>query len=95
MSEELKVIIKAEITQFKKGLDDAKKAMSGFKQQIKSHSKEANDSIKKMGEDIAKIGKQIGKVFLAGVATAVAGVTALGKKALDCFGDYNLKFNEL
>lgn len=88
MSEELKVIIKAEITQFKKGLDDAKKAMSGFKQQIKSHSKEANDSIKKMGEDIAKIGKQIGKVFLAGVAAAAAGVTALGKKALDCFGDY-------
>ena len=45
MNEELKVIIKAEIAQFKKGIDDAKKAMGSFKDQVKSHAKDATDNI--------------------------------------------------
>ena len=88
MNEELKVIIKAEIAQFKKGIDDAKKAMGSFKDQVKSHAKDATDNIKKMGDGIAKVGKTIGKAILAGTAAAAAGVVALGKKALDCYGDY-------
>ena len=88
MSEELKVIIKAEIAQFKKSLDDAKKSMSGFKEQIKSHAKDANNTIKKMGDGIAKVGKTIGKAILAGAAVAGAAVVGLGKKALDCYGNY-------
>lgn len=88
MSEELKVIIKAEIAQFKKGIDDAKKAMGSFKQQVKNYAKDANSTIKKMGDGIAKVGKTIGKAILAGTAAAGAGVIALGKKALDCYGDY-------
>ena len=88
MNEELKVIIKAEIAQFKKGIDDAKKAMGSFKDQVKSHAKDATDNIKKMGDGIVKVGKTIGKAILAGTAAAAAGVVALGKKALDCYGDY-------
>ena len=88
MSEELKVIIKAEIAQFKKSLDDAKKSMGGFKEQIKSHAKDANNTIKKMGDGIAKVGKTIGKAILAGAAVAGAAVVGLGKKALDCYGNY-------
>ena len=88
MNEELKVIIKAEIAQFKKGIDDAKKAMGSFKDQVKSHAKDATENIKKMGDGIAKVGKTIGKAILAGTAAASAGVVALGKKALDCYGDY-------
>ena len=88
MNEELKVIIKAEIAQFKKGIDDAKKAMGSFKDQVKSHAKDATENIKKMGDGIAKVGKTIGKAILAGTAAAAAGVVALGKKALDCYGDY-------
>ena len=88
MDEELKVIIKAEIAQFKKGLEEAKKSMGSFKDQVKSHAKDATDNIKKMGDGIAKVGKTIGKAILAGTAAAAAGVVALGKKALDCYGDY-------
>lgn len=88
MNEELKVIIKAEIAQFKKGIDDAKKAMGSFKDQVKSHAKDATENIKKMGDGIAKVGKTIGKAILAGTAAAATGVVALGKKALDCYGDY-------
>lgn len=88
MNEELKVIIKAEIAQFKKGIDDAKKAMGSFKDEVKKSAKDANNTIKKMGDGIAKVGKTIGKAMLAGTAAAGAGVVALGKQALDCYGDY-------
>lgn len=88
MNEELKVIIKAEIAQFKKGIDDAKKAMGSFKDEVKKSAKDANNTIKKMGDGVAKVGKTIGKAITAGAAAAGAGVVALGKQALDCYGNY-------
>lgn len=88
MNEELKVIIKAEIAQFKKGLEEAKKSMGSFKDEVKNCAKDANSTIKKMGDDVAKVGKTIGKAITAGAAAAGAGVVALGKQALDCYGDY-------
>lgn len=88
MNDELKVIIKAEIAQFKKGIDDAKKAMGDFKSQVNKHSKDADKAIKSMGNGIAKVGKTIGKAVLAGTAAAATGIVALGKKALSCYGDY-------
>lgn len=88
MNEELKVIIKAEIAQFKKSLEEAKKTMGSFKDEVKNCAKDANSTIKKMGDGVAKVGKTIGKAISAGAAVAGAGVVALGKKALDCYGDY-------
>lgn len=88
MNEELKVIIKAEIAQFKKGLEEAKKSMGSFKDEVKKYAKDANSTIKKMGDGVAKVGKTIGKAITAAAAAAGAGVVALGKKALDCYGDY-------
>jgi phage-related protein len=88
MNEELKVIIKAEIAQFKKGLEEAKKSMGSFKDEVKKYAKDANSTIKKMGDGVAKVGKTIGKAITAGAAAAGAGVVALGKKALDCYGNY-------
>lgn len=88
MNEELKVIIKAEIAQFKKSLEEAKKSMGSFKDEVKNYAKDANNTIKKMGDGVAKVGKTIGKAISAGAAVAGAGVVALGKKALDCYGDY-------
>lgn len=88
MNEELKVIIKAEIAQFKKSLEEAKKSMGSFKDEVKNCAKDANSTIKKMGDGVAKVGKTIGKAISAGAAVAGAGVVALGKKALDCYGDY-------
>ncbi len=88
MSEELKVIIKAEISQFKKGIDEAKKSMGSFSDQVKKQAKTANDNIKKMSQSIKEVGKTIGKSILAGTVAAGAAVVGLGKKALDCYGDY-------
>ena len=88
MDEELKVIIKAEIAQFKKGLEEAKKSMGSFKSEVQKHSKDAQDNIKKMGDGIEKVGKKIGKAFVAGCTVAGAGVVALGKQALDAYGNY-------
>lgn len=88
MNEELKVIIKAEIAQFKKGLEEAKKSMGSFKDEVKNYAKDANNTIKKMGDGVAKVGKTIGKAITAGAAAAGAGVVALGKQALDCYGNY-------
>lgn len=88
MNEELKVIIKAEISQFKKGIDDAKKEMSSFKDEVKKHSKDADTTLKKMGNGIKEVGKKIGKAMVAGAAAGAAAVLALGKSALDCYGNY-------
>lgn len=62
--------------------------MGSFKDEVKNCAKDANSTIKKMGDGVAKVGKTIGKAISAGAAVAGAGVVALGKKALDCYGDY-------
>ena len=49
---------------------------------------EADKVIKKMGKSFADLGKKIAKAFVAGCAAAGAAVLALGKKALDAYGDY-------
>lgn len=75
MNEELKVIISAEISDLKKGCQDAKKSIEGvaeetksMKQKIKQHLKEAGDGYKKIGE--------VSKAALKAVGTAVIGATA-------------------
>ena len=88
MSEELKIIIKAEVAQLKKSIADAKKEMGSFKEQVSKHSKEASSNIKKMGEHFADVGKKIAKAMAAAAVGVGASLVALGKKALDSYGDY-------
>lgn len=88
MSEELKIIIKAEVAQLKKSIADAKKEMGSFKEQVSKHSKEASSNIKKMGEHFADVGKKIAKAMAAAAVAVGASLVALGKKALDSYGDY-------
>ena len=88
MSEELKIIIKAEVAQLKKSIADAKKEMGSFKEQVSKHSKEASSSIKKMGEHFADVGKKIAKAMATAAVAVGASLVALGKKALDSYGDY-------
>ena len=88
MSEELKVIIRAEISQLKKSIEDAKKAMGSFKEQVSKHAKDASSNIKKMGERFAEVGKKIAKAMAAAAVAVGASLVALGKKALDSYGDY-------
>ena len=88
MNEELKVIIKAEIAQFKQGMEQAKSSIQGFKAKVNSMKGEADKVIKNMGKSFADLGKKIAKAFVAGCAAAGAAVLALGKKALSAYGDY-------
>lgn len=88
MSEELKIIIKAEVAQLKKSIADAKKEMGSFKEQVSKHSKKASSSIKKMGEHFADVGKKIAKAMATAAVAVGASLVALGKKALDSYGDY-------
>lgn len=73
MNEELKVLIKAETSNFKKGLDEAKKETKTFKERVKEASKDVDDSIKKAGDAVVSAGK----VMAVGLAAAAAAVVAL------------------
>lgn len=88
MSEELKIIIRAEISHLKKSIEDAKKAMGSFKEQVAKHAKDSTSNIKKMGERFAEVGKKIAKAMAAAAVAVGASLAALGKKALDSYGDY-------
>lgn len=78
MNEELKVIISAEISDLKKGCQDAKKSIEGvaeetksMKQKIKQHLKEAGDGYKKIGEVTTTALKTVGKAVIGATATLV------------------------
>lgn len=47
LDEELKVIIKAEIAQFKKGLEEAKKSMGSFKSEVQNTPKMPKITLKR------------------------------------------------
>lgn len=78
MNEELKVIISAEISDLKKGCQDAKKSVEGvaeetksMKQKIKQHLKEASDGYKKLGDVTKTALKTVGKAVIGATATLV------------------------
>lgn len=69
MNEELKVIISAEVTKLKKGVEDAEKQIKGFKEHVKDAGKDVDANFARMGgaiESAMKIGAAAAVV--AGVA---------------------------
>lgn len=75
MNEELKVIISAEISKLKKGVDDAKSHMKSFKEQVQAASKDVDSKFKAMGSSIAS-GLKAGATAMAGITTALVGLAA-------------------
>lgn len=78
MNEELKVIISAEISKLKKNVADAKSSVKGFADQVKKAKEDADKHIKAMGDSIGnglKTAAGVGVAALAGVATALVGVS--------------------
>lgn len=73
MKEELKVIITAELSKFKKELDDGKKEIKTFKDQVKDAGKNVDETMQKAGEGVKK-GAQ---VMAVGIAAGVAAMGAL------------------
>lgn len=76
MNEELKVIISAEITKFKQGVQDAKKQMSDFTKDSEKGASKMDDAFKKAGEGIKSAYATVGK------AIAATGAALLGTSAL-------------
>ena len=64
MSEQLKIIISAEVSKFKQGVEDAKQKINSFKDQVAKASENTDANIKKLGHGIA--------VAAAAIAAAVA-----------------------
>jgi hypothetical protein len=73
LKEELKVIITAELSKFKKELDDGKKEIKTFKERVKEAGENVDDTMKKAGEGVGKATKAIA----VGVAAAGAAMVSL------------------
>ena len=72
MKEELKVIIKAETADLKKGVEDCKKEIKTFKDRVKEASAEMDEKMKKAGEGVGKAAKAMAAGLLAAGAAMVA-----------------------
>ena len=72
MKEELKVIITAELSKFKKEIDDGKKEIKTFKERVKEAGENVDETMKKAGEGVAKGTKAIAVGATAAVTAMVA-----------------------
>lgn len=70
MNEELKVIISAEISKLKQGVQQAKSEINSFKGQMQEASNKVNENFSKLGSGIAK-GLKVGVAAMAGVSAAM------------------------
>lgn len=75
MNEELKVIISAEISDLKKGVQEAKAEVDKFSSSSKVSGKEVGDAFTKVG-DATKKGLKVAATAIAGTVTALLALTA-------------------
>lgn len=75
MSEELKVIISAEVAKFKQGVDDAKKKIGQFKEQVAKAAKDVDKNFKAIGASVANAAKKVG-IGIAAIGAALIGNVA-------------------
>ena len=88
MTEELKILITAEVGKLKQELNKGKNEIKSFQEQVKAASKNVDDNFKKLGDGIGKAISTGCKVAAGALATAAAGVTALTKSAIGNFAEY-------
>lgn len=75
MTEELKIIISAEVSKLKNSIGEAKKVISTFKTEFSKHKKDIVDGWKKIGEGVEKAAKVITGTVI-GIGTALIGTSA-------------------
>ena len=75
MNEELKVIISAEISDLKKGVQEAKAEVDKFSSSSKVSGKEVSDAFQKVG-NATKTGLKVAATAVAGTVTALLALTA-------------------
>ncbi len=74
MNEQLQIIISAEISKLKQGIENAKTSVKGFKDKVAEASKEVDSKIQSMGTSMLDIGKKAA----TGLAAATTALLALG-----------------
>lgn len=88
MNDELKVVISAEISKFKKGIDDAKKQISGFQAEVEKQSKNVDKTYKAIGDGIGKAIKAGARVAVAAAGTVVTAIAGITTAAVKSYADY-------
>lgn len=75
MNEELRIIIAAEVSKLRQGVEDAKKHIETFKQKIDEAKKNVDEKFKAIGESITNAAKKIG-VGIAAIGAALIATAA-------------------
>ena len=75
MNEELRIIISAEVSKLKQGVEAAKTSINSFKKQVEDAKKNVSEKFKAMGESIKSVVKGIG-ITLAGLGVSLLGLAA-------------------
>ena len=88
MNEELKVIISAETSKLKKGVEDATKSISGFKAQMEKVGSNVDTTFKKAGQAIGKAIKAGCKVAIGALATVGTALTGFITASVNSFAEY-------
>ena len=88
MNEELKVIISAETSKLKKGVEDATKSINGFKAQMEKAGKNVDTTFKKAGQAIGKAIKAGCKVAVGALATVGTALTGFITASVNSFAEY-------
>ena len=88
MNEELKVIISAETSKLKKGVEDATKSINGFKDQMEKVGKNVDTTFKKAGDAIGKAIKAGCKVAVGALATVGTALAGFITASVSSFAEY-------
>lgn len=75
MTEELKILITAQVNSLKQGVQQAKKEIKSFGERVKEAKKEVDTAFKNMGQTIKNTAKAIG-ASIAAIGVALIGVAA-------------------
>ena len=75
MNEELRVIISAEVSKLKQGIENAKQAVKGLQGKFKEASKTIKEDLEKAGEGAKNVATKIGAGFAA-IGAALIGAAA-------------------
>ena len=76
MNEELKILISAEVTKLRQGVEQAKQAIKGFGEQVEKAKKDVDANFQKIGQSIKTAATAIGVSIAAVGAALLANVSA-------------------
>ena len=88
MNEELKVIISADISKYKKGMKDAEKEISNFQKELNHQKQNVNNTFQSIGDGIGKAVKTGVKVAVGALASLTGALAGIGISAIKSYADY-------